>query len=210
MMVLGAGFGRTGTLSLKSALERLGFGPCYHMVELLQRPEQAPLWLSAANGEADWPRIFDGYQATVDWPGCAFWRELTTEYPQAKVILTVRDPERWWQSVLSTFFTLDNGEPHSRPEGPLGELMGHLMTGILDGGEGEEGKERAIAAFQRHNEEVQASVPAEQLLVFEVAQGWKPLCDFLGVTPPDEPFPRVNDSANFHDVVAHYTGSTQQ
>ncbi|TQN28464.1 hypothetical protein FHX37_3809 [Haloactinospora alba] len=207
MMVLGAGFGRTGTLSLKSALERLGFGPCYHMVELLKRPEQAPLWLSAADGQADWPRIFDGYQATVDWPGCAFWRELTRQYPQAKVILTVRDPERWWQSVNSTFFNNDSGALPSR-EGPMGELINKLMAGVLDGGPDD--RERAITAFQRHNEEVQASVPAEQLLVFEVAQGWQPLCDFLGATPPDEPFPHVNDSSEFHRILSTYAPSFER
>jgi hypothetical protein len=104
--VIGAGFGRTGTLSLKAALERLGFGPCYHMVEFIRRPQDAGRWISALRGEpVDWPAIFGTYGATTDWPACTFWRELADAYPDAKVVLTVRDPERWWQSVSSTLFS---------------------------------------------------------------------------------------------------------
>jgi hypothetical protein len=109
MKVIGAGFGRTGTMSLKVALEELGFGPCYHMIELFEHPEHVERWEAAVGGEpVDWEELFSGYQVTVDWPGAAFYKELSERYPEARVILTVRDPERWYESAWNTIFILQD------------------------------------------------------------------------------------------------------
>ncbi|MQA84958.1 MAG: sulfotransferase family protein [Streptosporangiales bacterium] len=201
MKVIGAGFGRTGTMSMKVALERLGFGPCYHMIEVIDNPEHAPKWLAAARGElADWDDLLGGYGATVDWPGCSFWVELMEAYPEAKVVLNVRDPERWYQSVDNTFL---HNLRQARAAGlPPPEEMRHLFELIIDGtfhGRIED-REYAIGVFRRHNERVRQAVPPERLLVYEVGQGWDPLCEFLGAARPDEPFPHLNDTASFHRI----------
>jgi Sulfotransferase domain len=210
LQVIGAGLPRTGTTSMKAALERLGFGPCYHMFEILTHPEQVERWLPVGSGgPVDWERVFAGYRATQDWPASGFWRELAEAYPQAKVVLTVRDPRRWYAS----FHTLLSQAPDtSRPEHapaaaravmtamarlrPTLERIGRAAFGSdwsLD--EGPPGEERAIAAYHRHVETVRESLPAERLLVFDVRQGWDPLCAFLGVdVPAGEPFPHLNDS----------------
>jgi hypothetical protein len=207
--VIGAGFGRTGTMSLKVALETLGFGPCYHMTEVFTHPEHVELWRAAAQGKPlAWERIFDGYRATVDWPGCTFWAELMQSYPDAKVILTVRDPNEWYESAYNTIYRISGAA--SSPVFYLASLlvpaakrMKHAQRMIievvwqrdLDGRF--EDRRYAIETFERHNEEVKQHVPAENLLVYEVREGWGPLCEFLGVEMPDEPFPHLNDSEVF-------------
>jgi hypothetical protein len=194
LQVIGAGWGRTGTLSLKLALERLGF-PCHHMFEVITHPEHVPVFTAAARGETvDWNEVYADYAATVDWPGCAFWRELCAEYPDAKVVLSVRDPQRWFESYRATIY-----EPvaHGRPE--LGEWNEMVRSAIVERSLHGEPHDRdaVIGAFERHNAEVRASVPPERLLVFEVAEGWEPLCAFLDRPVPDEPFPHVNDRASW-------------
>jgi hypothetical protein len=93
LKVIGAGFGRTGTSSLKQALEDLGFGPCHHMTEVIAHPQQVPVWEAAMNGEpVEWEDVFHAYQSAVDWPSAAFYEPLMERYPDARVILTVRDP----------------------------------------------------------------------------------------------------------------------
>lgn len=213
LQVIGAGFGRTGTLSLKVALEQLGFAPCEHMSNLATDLERIPPWLEAARrkdaGEPiDWATLLAGYQATVDWPGTFFWRELVTAYPEAKVILTVRDPGRWYDSAAETILRMALTAPGEEPPGgypPEFVAVRTAMQPILDavlfeGTFQGRAADRAFAEaiFTRHNAMVQEEVPAERLLVYEVAQGWEPLCDFLGVpVPAGEPFPRVNDAASF-------------
>jgi hypothetical protein len=208
MKVIGVGVGRTGTLSLKAALERLGFGPCFHMRNVLDHRERLPLWEAAAAGSTvDWEAVFAGYESSVDWPGAAFWRELTAHYPDAKVILTVRDPERWYDSVRDTIYQLFGGGTES----PLADEALRRIPGIAtmhafnrklvwDGPflEGRfDDRDWATRAFLRHNAAVREEIPAERLLVFEVSEGWGPLCDFLGADLPDEEFPRLNDPAAF-------------
>jgi hypothetical protein len=208
--VIGAGFGRTGTMSLKVALEELGFGPCYHMSEVFARPEHVELWRAAAQGkEVDWEQIFGGYRATVDWPACSFYGELMEKYPDAKVILTVRDPQRWYESAYNTIYTMTRTASTS-PVFYLASLVLPRAKGMkrarqmieeivwerdLDGRF--EDREYAIETFERHNEKVEQSVSPEKLLVYEVKEGWGPLCEFLGVEVPDKPFPQLNDSAVF-------------
>jgi hypothetical protein len=210
MRVIGVGFGRTGTASLKLALERLDLGPCYHMTSVLERPERAGEWLAVARGESsDWDGIFAGFQSTVDWPAAAFWRELIAAYPGAKVILTVRDPERWYDSMEKTILEVWKraGSLRDSRIGPLlnlaqpgfGRFLAMNREVIVErvfGGRMD--RADAVAAFRRHADEVRSTVPADRLLVFEVAEGWGPLCAFLGVTVPDEPFPHVNDAAEFN------------
>lgn len=208
MKVIGVGFGRTGTTSLKIALERLGFGPCYHMTDIIERPELIDDWLPAAEGlPLDWDRVFAGYRSTVDWPGAAYWRELVEVYPDAKVILTVRDPQRWYDSAATTIFKpllqlADDGlgirmatlaSPWLASLGRV--LRAVLVDGTFDGRITD--RDHAIGVFEQHIEDVTAVLPADRLLVYEVAQGWGPLCDFLDVPVPDEPFPHANDAEAF-------------
>lgn len=209
MKVIGAGFGRTGTMSLKVALETLGLGPCYHMTEVFAHPEHAGFWISAWRREpADWDGILGGYEAAVDWPACTFYEELMERNPDAKVILSVRDPQRWYESVRNTIYELSVVIPRHPIyrigyklvsffvfRGPgIADLAGEIIwRGTFDGRF--EDKSYAIGVFERHSAEVQQRVLEDRLLVYDIKAGWEPLCEFLGVEVPDEPFPRTNDSA---------------
>lgn len=192
LKVIGSGLGRTGTMSTKLALEQIGFGPCHHMVEVFMHPESLPLWVAAGDGQPDWDAVFAGYQSMVDHPGCQFWRELMDFYPDAKVLHTVRDPEKWFDSTQATIFA--PGRPEPPPETPMGKFFAHLSSWY-----GGDRHDRAfmIDFFHRHTEAVVAGVPKDRLLVFEVAQGWGPLCDFLGVSGTGTPYPRENSTEQF-------------
>jgi hypothetical protein len=198
LKVIGAGLGRTGTLTLKAALEQLGLGPCHHMVEVFAHMEQTDFWRRAAEGEGvDWEEIYGAYPATVDWPSCHFWRQLSERYPDAKMLLTVRDPECWWESMNDTILNvikagLADPDPGRRAAMRFAELIIAEQTFGKDFSH-----DNVIAAFERHNAAVKAAIPPERLLVFEVSQGWGPLCKFLGVPVPDSPFPRVNSREEF-------------
>jgi len=197
-------------MSLKVALEELGFGPCYHMSELFEHPEHIKSWEAAAQGEpVDWDEVFAGYRATVDWPGGAFYEELMERFPHAKVILTVREPERWYESARSTIYGTQKVArspifplmalffPRMRHMKRAGRMIDAIAwAGMFDGRF--EDKGHAIEAFERWNEDVKRRVPAERLLVYEVKQGWGPLCEFLGVAAPEgEPFPHLNEAEVF-------------
>lgn len=200
LKVIGAGFGRTGTLSLKTALERLGLDGCYHMAEVFGHPEHADVWAAAGAGEpVDWDSLFEGYQATVDWPACAYWPELVEAYPDAKVLLNVRDPQRWWDSFRDTIYAQVTRPDSDRPETRILMTVG---AGILERSFGGQLGDRDyfIACYERHNEAVVRGVPADRLLVYQVSEGWEPLCAFLGLPVPDEPFPNVNDRAFFRAI----------
>src|SRR5215210_3295615 len=209
MEIIGAGFGRTGTMSLKAALEELGFDPCYHMVEVFGHPEHADLWQAAWRSEpVDWEDFLGDYRAAVDWPACTFYGELMERYPDAKVLLSVRDPDRWYESVRNTIYelsSLSSGLRLSRVVFAVFTLFafgrisrGNMVDDIIWEGTFDgrfEDKPYAIGVFERHNEEVKRCVPPDKLLVYEVNEGWGPLCEFLGVEEPDKPFPRLNDTA---------------
>lgn len=189
MKVIGAGLGRTGTLSLKFALEHIGLGPCYHMVEFFAHlPRHLPLWLDAVDGGPDWAAIFEGYASTVDYPGCTYWRELIAQWPEAKVILTVRDPDSWFESAVST--VLSTRSQKMLANSPARRFF--ETTVHQDFGDRADDREFMTAYFRGWNEAVIAEVPAERLLVFRARDGWEPLCGFLGVPVPPEPYPRVN------------------
>ena len=189
LAVIGAGLGRTATFSLKFALEHLGFGPCYHMSEVFAGARRnVPLWLDVIDGRPDWDAIFEGFHSTTDYPACTYWRELAAHYPRAKVVLTVRDPDSWFDSVSETIFS----------EGMQGSLAGtptgDMMQGVIFDAFGDRLRDRAFMTewFVRRNREVMYSLPPERLLVFAPKEGWEPLCAFLGVPVPAEPFPRIN------------------
>ena len=197
--VIGAGFGRTGTMSLKVALEELGYSPCYHMVELFEHPEHVERWEAAMRGEpVEWEDLFSGYRASVDWPGAAFYRELMKAYPEAKVLLSVRDPQRWYESTKNTIYATVNPSPEMiAAVGPAPRLNNELIWKRTFG-EDFADRQHAIEVFERHNEEVKRYVPAERLLVYNVKEGWEPLCDLLGVeAPKGKPFPHLNDTEAF-------------
>jgi hypothetical protein len=209
MKVIGAGLPRTGTLSQKVALEMLGLGPCYHMVNVLGDLDQAAPWRRALEGDMPPADIFEGFQSTVDWPGAFFYRELTDAFPQAKVVLGVRDGDAWARSMRDTIWDVLYGDG----------LMGHLSAarGLVDPqwqnytdlmremwqrsglmGDGEvTALESMSSAMRRYNEQVQQNVAPERLLVWSVTDGWGPLCEFLGAPVPDAPFPRLNDRDEF-------------
>ena len=189
LKVIGAGLGRTATFSLKFALEHLGLGPCYHMSEVLAGARRnIPLWLDAVRGRPDWDSIFDGYQSTTDYPACSYWRELADYYPNAKVVLTVRDADSWFDSVTETIFS-------DQMQGSLaGSPAEEMMRGAVFSPFGDRVKDRGFMTdwFKSRNQAVIDALPANRLLVYSPKEGWGPLCSFLGVAVPDEPFPRIN------------------
>jgi hypothetical protein len=198
LSVIGAGFGRTGTMSLKLALDKLGFGPCYHMVEVFKNPKAPGYWEAAADGkQVDWEEVFAGYCSTVDWPSATFYKELADAYPEAKVILTVRDPEEWFTSTQATIFSRhirdDTEDDWQRMVlKVIGDLFERRMTD----------KAKLIEVYERHNQEVRRTIPSERLLVYEIADGWGPLCRFLDVEVPNESMPKVNSTDEFRQNLA--------
>ncbi len=196
LKVIGAGFGRTASASLKYALETLLDAPCYHMSEVLGRPGHVDLWLNAAAGRPDWDAIFHGCAATVDFPASNYWSELADAYPDAKVLLSLRDADRWFASTQETIFS------PSLQKLQAGTKWGRMIKATIDvhlGGDMND-RDALTAAFKKHNAAVQDAFDSDRLLVFEARQGWKPLCRFLGVAEPDEPFPHVNSKEEFDAV----------
>jgi len=207
MKVIGAGVGRTGTLSLKAALEQLGFGPCFHGRHVLDHPDRLPGWLAAARGEdVDWAMLLAGYESTVDWPAAAFWRPLAKFYPEAQFILTIREAGGWYESVKSTIYRMFGSDTPEEQVAHAREVVPGLKTftdfhrqmiwdGFFSGRFAD--RDYAIAAYERHNAEVIAELPSDRLLVIPPGAGWRPLCDFLRVPVPDEPYPHLNDPEKF-------------
>ena len=198
--IIGAGFGRTGTLSLKLALERLGYSKCYHMIEVMAHSDHVGLWLAAWRGDDPWERIFDGYAAAVDWPVAAFWPRLMAFYPQAKVLLTVRDARRWYKSATDTIFQSMKDGLRS-PDAARRERLRMAHEIIVDGTFGGDlnDQARAIAIYEANVARVYSDVPADRLVVFDPKDGWQPLCDALDVATPDEPYPHVNTTGEFRE-----------
>ena len=212
MKVIGAGLPRTGTLSQKVALEMLGFGPCYHMVNVLTDLPLADQWARAMDEPADWEAIFGEHESTVDWPGSFFYRELADAYPDAKVVLSVRDPEAWERSMLDTIWGLFHGQsvmahisktredvdPEWRAYMDMMRRM-WAAQGVFSGPELRPGQ--LVEAITRYQEQVQRNIPEDRLLVWSVQDGWEPLCRFLEVDVPQAEFPRLNDSKMFVDRI---------
>jgi len=200
LQVIGAGFGRTGTTSLKKALEVLGLGPCYHMQTAMTWPHHPYFWLRAGQRESvDYRGFFRGYRAAIDWPACEFYRELMAAYPDAKVVLTVRDPGRWYDSVAETLWAIGKRFPWWFPPAIARMQDAIIWNGRFQGRFADRGA--AISAFLAHVDEVKRVVPPGRLLVFDVAEGWAPLCAFLGQPIPVRPFPRLNDRDFFRRIM---------
>lgn len=203
LAVIGAGFGRTGTMSIKLALEQLGFGACYHMVEYMSRPEQEPLWQAVIdNQEKNWPAIYTGFQSTLDWPSMLYWRELMDAYPDAKVLLTVRDAKKWWESFSKTIL-LGLQRPEGSPPRASHEALAARFV-IEKTFNGDLSKDNAIRAYEQHNDAVRKGVPASRLLEYNVSEGWQPLCELLNVAIPDTAFPRTNSTDEFLAAFAEF------
>ncbi len=197
LQVVGAGVGRTGTASLQEGLKRLLGGNCYHMIEVFGHPDHPSRWLAAMNGETDANDIVSDYVATVDWPACTLWRELADANPDAIILLSTRDPESWWTSCDNTIFVAMRkaleGEPNDWTS--MAAKMLELFGADMDD------KAKSIAAFERHNAHVRATADPKRLVEWKGSDGWGPLCDALGLPVPDEPFPHVNTTDEFRQMM---------
>lgn len=214
MKVIGAGFGRTGTMSQKAALEQLGFGPSFHMIDIARRPELLPGWQAAVDGEeVDWEALLEGWESTVDWPACTFWAQIWETFPDAKVLLSVRDGESWERSMRDTVWAIYFGDSlihhlsraryHADPKwrGWFDLMVSMNWTGRGAFAGSYSDRESMIAGMERWNDEVRATVPADRLLEWHPKDGWEPLCEFVGAEVPSEPVPNVNDTQAFKDGI---------
>ncbi|MDQ6811804.1 MAG: sulfotransferase family protein [Actinomycetota bacterium] len=191
LKVVGAGVGRTGTASLKLALEQLLGGRCHHMLEIMSDPGQVPGWTDAIDGrDVDWQKLLSGYVAQVDWPGASFWREISAANPDALVVLSTRDPDAWYRSASNTIFHVF----HNPPPG-LEQWFESVHKMFRERFSDDLGNPTAMMdAFEHHNAQVRAGVPAGQLLEWTASDGWEPICERLGVAVPDEAFPATNST----------------
>ncbi|ORY08116.1 hypothetical protein K493DRAFT_201281 [Basidiobolus meristosporus CBS 931.73] len=207
LQVIGAGFCRTGTMSTKTALDKLGYNT-HHMFEVIDNIEtQGPLWLDVAAGNPNWDELFEGYSASVDFPSFWWYKELAQKYPDAKVILNIRDPEKWYQSSYSTVYPLYKAYAalaSVKEAGDPNRLIADVSSAIIWGPTGcfqdkFEDKDWVISLYKHHIEEVKRIIPAERLLIFQVTEGWAPICSFLGKPIPNEPFPHMNDTVEMRE-----------
>lgn len=200
--VIGAGFGRNGTDSLRHALEILGFSPCHHMSAVIDSPEHLAAWQTlAATNQTDWDTLLNGYCAQVDWPGAAYWRQLADHFPTAKVILSVRDPDAWFESIQNTilpFIETMKAQDENAHLRDLAQWSDELIVrGIFDGKLND--RAHAVRVYKEHIAAVTHAIAPERLLVYEVGSGWDPLCKFLRCPLPDVAYPNTNSSAEFQE-----------
>ena len=206
LQVIGIGYPRTGTMSLKHALESLALGPCYHMIEVFRHPEHVAFWLAAlrdSGHSSEWRDVFKGFQSTADAPACHFWKPLAQYYPDAKFVLTVRDADSWYESFQTTVYEAMT-HPERSPDDAHRDVQDMARRLILETmfESRFENRDFAIQRFQEHNEAVMATFDSSRLLVFDVADGWAPLCEFLNVPVPDVEFPRSNTRHEFQQRFA--------
>ena len=204
LKIIGAGMGRTGTASLKVALEALNMGHCYHMTEVLKNPEYTQYWINAAEGNADWDKIYSGYSATVDNPGCNYWKELSAYYPNAKVILTTRDANKWFDSTNETIHSLEFAR--FMKNSPFGEMIQKTMWDRMENRM--QDRQYMVDFFNKHTAEIIDSIDAERLLVYQVSDGWAPLCEFLEVPVPNLEYPRINSRNETKELLANLMNSS--
>ena len=203
LAVIGLGVGRTGTYSLKLALEELGFGPCHHMEEVdVRSPVEIARWKAAAAGDVDWEEAYSGYRAAVDWPTAAFCSELVGAYPDARFILSVRARDKWYESFSKTIYPLLTSPDQTGEElAPFVDMVAAVTA--KSGFTIPSSREQALLAFDRHVAFVKSTVPGNRLLTYDVKEGWAPLCRFLGVATPDRPFPKTNTTQDFWKSAEH-------
>jgi hypothetical protein len=208
LRVIGTGFGRTGTNSLKLALEKLGFGPCHHMFEVRNHPEELHFWQAATDGAMpDWGAVFADYGACVDWPSAFFWREITAHFPDAKIVLSVRPAEDWYRSIMATIYK-SLADPDLPPPGfsrdPRRMVQDLILKQQFDDRLGE--RTHALAVYRDHITTIQDAFGPDRLLTYNVAEGWAPLCAFLDVEVQDEAFPQTNTTKEFQQRSAERAG----
>ncbi|CAH1198639.1 conserved hypothetical protein [Candidatus Nitrotoga sp. BS] len=204
LKIIGAGMGRTGTASLKVALETLGISLCYHMSEILKNPDCIPDWINAAEGKANWDKIFKRYSATVDNPGCNFWKELADYYPEAKVILTVRDANKWFDSTNETIHSAEFASfIKNSPFGTMAQktIWDKMENRMQD-------RQYMVNFFKNRTAEIIDYIAPERLLVYQVGDGWEPLCTFLNIPVPDTEFPRINSRDETKEMLANLIASS--
>ena len=198
LSIIGAGFGRTGTMSIKHALEHLGLGPCHHMEDVIHNPGQLATWQAAVHGEAiDWHAVLAGYKSSIDWPTTHYWHELIDTFSEARVLLSVRPVERWWQSFSRTIkqlLEMRNEIPDQHVREVLDMAFEMIATQTFSG---DMSQANAVAVYQQRIDDVRQSVPTERLLVYDIAEGWQPLCSFLELPVPDRAFPHYNSMQEF-------------
>lgn len=210
--VIGAGFGRTGTHSLGLALEKLGFGPCYNLHEIAENPSHLELWNNAMDGKpVDWSYLFSSYKSTVEWPSVTFIDQIIQRFPNARIILTLRDPESWYESAANTIFkslelSAYNPDPRKRERSGMTRrlILEHTFGGRYWN------KNYAIEVYRKHIQRVVGLVPKERLLHFDVKDGWEPLCNFLQKTVPNEAFPRLNARIDFINSAPEWAKNIRQ
>jgi len=202
LSVIGAGFGRTGTMSIKMALEQLGLGPCHHMEEVFKNPEQLSYWQAAADRlPVEWEDVFSGYNSAIDWPSTHYWRELADIYPDSKILLSLRPADRWWGSFSGTIkklLEIRHTIPDEYPRSILDMAYKLIAEQTFKGGMDD--KAIVLSEYQKRIDDVKQTIPADRLLVFEVTEGWAPLCEFLNLPIPDVEFPRSNSKEEFWEV----------
>jgi len=192
LRVIGTGFGRTGTDSMREALNILGFGRCHHMHEVIADEHQKQMWRALAQGvTADWEKLFEGYHSCVDWPSAYYWRELIVAYPEAKVLLTHRSAESWWASFEKTILA-----GLRKSTDPLSIGLALIRDKVFSGQMGD--KAHAMACYEANVKAVRETVPASRLLVHELGDGWAPLCAHLGVPVPAVAYPEGNSAEVFN------------
>ena len=210
LKVIGANFGRTATMSLKQGLEMLGFEKCYHMSEVVVHPEHTDLWLDAWRGMDIWKSLFAGYQAAVDWPTAAFWPQLMLVYPEAKIVLSIRDAEEWYASAVNTIFqSMDSNllAQDASLRTRIEMLKEIIVDGTFDGDLRD--RDKCIKIYKENIEKCRSEVPSDRLIEFDASLGWKPLCHALGCKIPTKPFPHVNKAAEFADRWRHQKDPSQ-
>ncbi len=202
LKVFGVGFGRTGTESMKKALETIYGGPCYHMFEVLPHQDRVEEWVRLTQGKTpDWDAMFEGYHASVDWPGAFFWREIAAHFEDAKLILTIRDAESWYRSMSSTILPLVR-QSAATPNSLATEMF---IKRTFDGDI--ESEDHVKNVYNRHNAAVQAAFGPDRLLVYQLGSGWEPLCEFLGVNVPNVPYPHGNRTEDFSGNIERVRGT---
>lgn len=195
LKVIGAGFGRTGTDSLREALDLLGFGPCHHMHIVLAEQDRVDSWRAVTQGQApDWDQLFAGFRATVDWPAAYFWREISAHFPNAKIVLSLRDPDQWYASMDKTILEVVRNS--TDPESFATRLLGKMVFGDQFND-----REHVIDVYNQNTRDVQAAFGPDRLLTYQTGDGWEPLCEFLGCDIPDEPYPHRNKPGSFHTTL---------
>jgi hypothetical protein len=168
------------------------------MVEMFGNESQIAGWTDAIEGRpVDWQALLAEYVALVDWPGGAFWPELHAAFPDALVLLSVRDPEAWYKSASNTIFlAMDNLPPEMKGwMDSVKQLLHDRFSDDL------QNPTAMMEAFERHNAAVRAGVPASQLLEWRPGDGWEPICERLGLPVPSEPFPVTNTTDEFRSMI---------